>query len=146
MGLTASAEFGETENNRNDVLLTWYHFPTRSCCCKFDSAEFIKFCNKASSYYYPKYCTFNNLAIMLFQVGEVWCIHDLLVEAMELLAKYHVITICKQKESLVCTRSNMDKTTHEYSHGQLKLGCSFHFKLSSLETEQYMTQNSTIHK
>jgi hypothetical protein len=32
----------------------------------------------------------------------------------------------------------VDTSTHDYINGQLKSGCTFHFKSSSLETEKYL--------
>lgn len=148
MGTTASAEFGETLKIME--VMSYGHgtfLQTGPVVASFNSAKFIKFCDKASSDYDPKYCEyfdfFDNLGLL--QVGKVWCSCDLLVQAMELLAKYHGFTIWQQKKSPVCNQS-MDMMTCEHSHRPLKSGCSFHFKLSSLETEQYMPQGSTIHK
>ena len=82
----------------------------------------------------------------LFQTGEVWVSRDLLVEAMELLSKYHGFTICIEKETVMCNRKGENKTSHAYVNGALKAGCTFHFKLASLETEKYLHPNSTVKK
>ena len=47
-----------------------------------DSDRFIKYCNRASPDYDSKFTDFNEIARELFQTGEVWVSHDLLVEAM----------------------------------------------------------------
>jgi hypothetical protein len=70
----------------------------------FDLGRFIKHSGKASPDYDLKLADFTEIARELFQAGEGWVIHDLLVEAMELLSKYHGFRICIKKETVMCNR------------------------------------------
>ena len=108
----------------------------------FDSSRFMQFCDKASPNYEPTYCNYDELASELFQFDEVWISRDLLLKAMEMLANYHGFTVCCEKESIKCNREGSDKSTRDYLNGPLKSGCTFHFKLSSLETEKYLPPSS----
>jgi hypothetical protein len=63
---------------------------------------------------------------------------------MELLSKYHGFTICIEKETVMCNRKGENKTSRAYVNGALKAGCTFHFKLASLETEKYLPPNLTV--
>ena len=112
----------------------------------FDSERFIKYCNKASPYYDPKIADFNDISRELFQTEEVWVSRDLIIKAMEALAKYHGFTICIEKEAIMCNRNGKNKTSHAYVNGALKTGCTFQFKLASLETEKYLPPNSALMK
>ena len=56
---------------------------------RFDSARFVKFCDKASPKYNLSYCDYDKITKELFQTNKVWISRDLLVEVMELVAKYH---------------------------------------------------------
>ena len=112
----------------------------------FESDRFIKYCNMASPDYDSKFTDFNEIARELFQTGEVWVTHDLLVEAMELLSKYHGFTICIEQEIVMCNRKGENMTSCAYVNGALKAVCTFHFKLASLETEKYLPPNSIVKK
>ena len=112
----------------------------------FDSERFIKYCDKASPYYDPNIADFNDISRELFQTEEVWVSWDLIVKAMEALAKYHGFTICIEKEAIMCIRNGKNKTSHAYVSGALKTGCTFQFKLASLETEKYLPPNSALMK
>jgi hypothetical protein len=104
----------------------------------FDSAGYIQFCDKVSPDYNPSYCDYGEISRELFQAEEVWISCDLLLEAMELVAKYHVFTIRLDKEYIKCNRQGTDKTKRACLNGPLSAGCTFKFKLASLETERYM--------
>jgi hypothetical protein len=52
--------------------------------------------------------------------------------------------ICFEKETVMCNRKGYNKTSHVYVNGALKTGCTFNFKLASLETEKYMPPNLTV--
>ena len=69
----------------------------------FDSAHFIQFCDKASPDYNPIYCDYDEISRELFQAEEVWISRDLLLEAMELVAKYHGFTVPLDKEYINAT-------------------------------------------
>ena len=60
---------------------------------RFDSVRFDMFCNKASPNYNPSYCDGDEITKELFQTDEVWISINLLVEDMELIAKYHGFAI-----------------------------------------------------
>ena len=112
----------------------------------FDSERFIKYCDKASPYYDPKIADFNDISRELFQTEEVWVSRDLIIKAMEALAKYHGFTICIEKETIMCNRNGKNMTSRAYVNGALKTGCTFQFKLASLETEKYLPPNSALMK
>ena len=75
----------------------------------FDSERFIKYCDKASPYYDPKIADFNDISRELFQTEEVWVSRDLIIKAMEALAKYHGFTICIEKEAIMCNRNDNEQ-------------------------------------
>ena len=106
----------------------------------------MKYCNKASPDYDSNFVDFNEIARELFQTEEVWVSRNLLIEAMELLSKYHGFTICIEKETVMCNRKGENKTSRAYVNGALKAGCTFHFKLASLETEKYLPPNLLLKK
>jgi hypothetical protein len=112
----------------------------------FDSERFVKYCDKASPYYDSSCTDFDDIARELFQAEEVWVSRDLIVKAMKVLAKYHGFTICIEKETIMCNRNGKNKTSRAYVNGALKSGCTFHFKLASLETDKYLPPNSTLNK
>jgi hypothetical protein len=97
----------------------------------FDSARFIQFRNKTSPDYNPSY------EIKLFQAEEVWISCDLLLEAMELVAKYHSFTIRLDKEYTNCNRQGTDKTKSAYLNGPLSAGCTFKFKLAYIKRARH---------
>ena len=55
-------------------------------------------------------------------------------------------TICIKKETVMCNRKGENKMSHAYVNGALKAVCTFHFRLSSLETEKYLPPNLTVKK
>jgi hypothetical protein len=65
---------------------------------------------------------------------------------MELVAKYHGFTIRLDKEYIKCNRQGTDKTKRACLNGPLSAGCTFKFKLASLETERYMPEDFTKKK
>jgi len=65
---------------------------------------------------------------------------------MELLSEYHGFTICIKKETLIFNRKGENKTSRAYVNGALNAGCTYHFKLASLETKKYLPPNSTVKK
>ena len=83
----------------------------------FDSARFIQFYDKASPDYNHSYCDSDEILKELFQAREVWISHDLLLEAMELVAKYHDFTIRLDKEYIKCNRQGTTKTKCAYLNG-----------------------------
>jgi hypothetical protein len=88
-----------------------------------------------------------NLQILMpFPTGEVWVSHDLLVKAMELLSNYHGLTTCIKKVTVMCNRKGENKTSRACVNGAVKAGCTFYFKLASMETEKYLPPNSTVKK
>ncbi len=95
----------------------------------FDSERFIKYCDKTSPYY-AKITDFNDISRELFQTEEVWVSWDLIIKAMEALAKYHEFTICTEKDAIMCNRNGKNKTCRAYVNGTLKTGCTFQFKLA----------------
>ena len=103
---------------------------TGSFMVGFDSDKFIKCCDKASPDYDSNFVDFNEIARELFQTEEAWVSRNLLVEAMELLSKYHGFTICIEKETVMCNRKGKNKTSRAYVNGPLKADCTFHFKLA----------------
>ncbi len=110
----------------------------------FNSERFIEYCDKASPYYYPKIADFNGISSELFQTEEVGDSRDLIIKAMKALAKYHGFTICIAKEAIMCNRNGKNKTSRVYVNGALKTGCTFQFKLVSLETEKYLPPNLAL--
>ncbi len=109
---------------------------------EFDSSRFIQYCDKASPDYNPDYCDYEEISRHLFQSDEVWISRELLIKAMDLLAKYHGFTIRLDKEYIKCNRQGTDKTKRAYVNGPLHAGCTFQFKIASLETERYMPADS----
>ena len=93
----------------------------------FNSERFIKYCNKASPYYDPDIADFNDISRELFQIEVVWVSQDLIVKAMEALAKYHGFTICIEKEAIMCNWNGKNYTSRAYVSGALKTG---HFNSS----------------
>ena len=76
------------------------------------SDRFIRYCDKASPDYESNYSDLNEIVIELFQSDEVGVSHDLLVEAMELLSKYHGFSIYIEKEAVMCNRMIMRPLVH----------------------------------
>jgi hypothetical protein len=113
---------------------------------EFDSSRFIQYCDKASPDYNPNYCDYEEISRHLFQADEVWISRELLIKAMDLVAKYHGFTIRLDKEYIKCNRQGTDKTKRAYVNGPLNSGCTFQFKIASLETERYMPADSTKQK
>ena len=65
---------------------------------------------------------------------------------MDLLVKYHGFTIWLDNAYIKCNRQGTDKTKRAYVNGPLNAGCTFQFKIASLETERYMPADSTKQK
>lgn len=63
---------------------------------------------------------------------------------MELLSKYHDLTIYIKKETVMCNRKGGNKTFCAYANHALKAGCIVHFNLESLETEKYLPPKLTL--
>ena len=103
---------------------------------EFDSSRFIQYCDKASPDYNPNYCDYEEISRHLFQADGVWISRELLIKAMDLVAKYHGFTIRLDKEYIKCNRQGTDKTKRAYVNGPLNSGCTFQFKIASLETER----------
>jgi hypothetical protein len=146
--LSLSREFAASVTLINDEY-TYVHDKKQQTCpvvIGFDSERFVKYCDKASPYYDSSCTDCNDIARELFQAEEVWVSRDLIVKAMVALAKYYVFTICIEKETVMCNRNDKNKTSCAYVNGTLKSGCTFHFKLASLETDKYLLPNSTLNK
>lgn len=60
----------------------------------FDSDQFIRYCDKVFSDFECNCTNFNDIFRELFQTGEVWCSHNLFLDAMENLSKYYGFLIC----------------------------------------------------
>lgn len=63
---------------------------------------------------------------------------------MELLSKYHNLTICIKKETVMRNRKGGNKTFCAYANHALKAGCIIHFNLES--TEKYLPPKLTLKK
>ena len=80
---------------------------------EFDSSRFIQYCDKASPDYNPNYCDYEELSRHLFQADEVWISRELLITAMDLVAKYHGFTIHLDKEYINATdRAPIRQSVH----------------------------------
>jgi len=106
MRFPTSQQFAASLKLINDEYTYGHDRNQRTCpvVVGFESDRFIKYCNMASPDYDSKFTDFNEIARELFQTGEVWVSCDLLVEAMELLSKYHGFTSCIEKETVMCNR------------------------------------------
>jgi hypothetical protein len=147
MSRTHAAEFVETLKETD--VRTFGHGTLKQTgllVVGLDSSRFIQYCDKASPDYNPNYCNYNEISRHLFQADEVWISRELLLKAMDLVAKYHGFTIRLDKEYIKCYRQGTDKTKRAYVNGPLNAGCTFQFKLVSLETERYMPADSTKKK
>ena len=125
--LSASRQFAASLKLINDEY-TYGHEKkqqTGPVVVGFDSERFIKYSDKASPYYDPNITDFNEISRELFQTEEVWVSRDLIIMAMEALAKYHGFTICIEKEAIMCNRNGKNKTSCAYVSGALKTGCTF---------------------